>query len=76
MDEDGDVDCTGPFEEKELIKQKYLFEQQFIREHRSLFSETISPDKYLHHPPMQIKLKLTDWTLLCTSSNPGAYQSL
>ena len=60
-DDDGDeddVDDTGLcVDEEALIREKSPYEQPFIRDHRLLFSETLSPDRYLRCPPMRMKLK-------------------
>ena len=61
--DDGDDDLddadTGPdIDENELIAQKTEFERDFILEFRDLFSESLSPNRYLRAPPMRISLKI------------------
>ena len=59
-DDDDDPDSTsvGPnVDEEELIAQKTEFERKFILEFRSLFSETLSRNRYLRAPPMKISIK-------------------
>ena len=58
-DDDGvdDLDSVniGPdIDKNELIEQKTEFEKKFILKHRSLFSESLSPDRYIQAPPMTI----------------------
>ena len=57
--DDGDdyARSCSEVDEEALIRQKSPYEQKFIRAHRSLFSETHNPNRYLHYPPMRIKLK-------------------
>ena len=56
--EDGDVNGAGPsIDEEQLIEEKSTYEKSLIRAHRSLFSETLSPDRYLRCPPMSINLE-------------------
>jgi len=43
-------------EEEEMIKQKSKFEQSFIKQYRSVFSESLSPSKHLKSEPMRIML--------------------
>ena len=61
-DDDGDDDpdsiSVGPdVDEDELIAHKNEFERKFILKHRSLFSESLSHDRYLQAPPMHISIK-------------------
>ena len=61
-DDDGDDDpdsiSVGPDVDKdELIAQKNEFERKFILKHRSLFSESLSHDRYLQAPSMHISIK-------------------
>ena len=37
--------------EEALIRQKSPYKQKFIRDHRSLFSESLKPSRFLHCPP-------------------------
>ena len=56
--EDEGADSTSPkVDEEALIRQKSPYVQKFIRDHKSLFSETLKPSRFLHCPPMKIKLK-------------------
>ena len=49
---------VGPdIDEDELIAQKTEFERKFILKHRSLFSESLSPDRYIRAPLMKISIK-------------------
>merc|ERR1711867_431744 len=60
-DDDDDPDSTsvGPnVDEEELIAQKTEFERKFILEFRSLFSETLSCNRYLRAPPMKISIRI------------------
>ena len=62
---DGGVDdsqCSmfddGPvIDEEALIEEKTKFEKTFIHKFRSLFSESLSPDRFIKAPPMEISLK-------------------
>ena len=57
-DDDPDDADTGPdIDETELIAQKTEFERDFILKFRDLFSESLSPNRYLRAPPMRISLK-------------------
>ena len=57
-DDDPDDADTGPdIDESELIAQKTEFERDFILEFRDLFSESLSPNRYLRAPPIHISLK-------------------
>ena len=51
-DDDGDDNAgsNSKVDEEELIKTKSLYEKQFIRAHRSLFSETLNPKRFMHCP--------------------------
>ena len=56
-DDDPDDADTGPdIDESELIAQKTEFERDFILEFRDLFSESLSPNRYLRARPMLILL--------------------
>ena len=56
-DDDPDDADTGPdIDENKLIAQKTEFELDFILEFRDLFSESLSPNRYLRAPPMRISL--------------------
>ena len=58
IDEEGALDEREitPKEEEEMIKLKSKFEQSFIREYREVFSESLSPIKFLKSEPMKILL--------------------
>merc|ERR1712237_232006 len=57
-DDDPDSCSVSPIvDEEELIAQKTEFEQEFIREFRRLFSETLSHNRHLRAPPMKISIK-------------------
>ena len=59
LDEDGGLDeheATWQ-EEEDLIKSKTDFERAFINEYRCVFSESLSPNKFLNSEPMRIMLK-------------------
>ena len=58
VDEEGGLDEHEPTvqEEEELIKQKSEFEKAFIKEYREVFSESLSPVKFLNAKPMKILL--------------------
>ena len=61
-DDDGDDDPDsvniGPdIDENKLIEQKTEFEKKFILKHRSLCSESLSPDHYIQAPSMKISIK-------------------
>ena len=52
-DEDDDsnyVDFGSDVDEDALIEQKSKFEKKFILKHRSLFSRTLSPTRYIWAP--------------------------
>ena len=57
VDGDDNAGSNSKVDEEELIKTKSPYEQQFIRAYRSLFSETLNPKRYMHCPPMKIRLK-------------------
>ena len=78
-EEDADYDLVGEDEgaesspkvdEESLIRQKSPYEQKFIRDHRSLFSESLKPSRFLHCPPMKIKLKQA----LSSKLDPSLYR--
>ena len=46
-----EADKDSKVDEEELIKTKSRYEQSFIREFRQLFSETLSPSRFLKCPP-------------------------
>ena len=52
-----ETDSDKKVDEEELIKKKSKYEQSFIRDFRQLFSETLSPSRFLKCPPMKIKLR-------------------
>ena len=54
FDGDDNAGSNSKVDEEELIKTKTLYEQKFIREFRSLFSETLNPKRFMKCPPMQI----------------------
>merc|ERR1712237_68328 len=59
-DDDDDPDSCSVsriVDEEELIAQKTEFEQKFICEFQSLFSETLSHNRHLRAPPMKISIK-------------------
>ena len=51
------AESSPKVDEEALIRQKSPYEQKFIRDHRSLFSESLKPSRFLRCPPMKIKLK-------------------
>ena len=51
------VDGGPDVDEDKLIEEKTLFEKTFILKHRSLFSESVSPDRFIRALPMEIGLK-------------------
>ena len=53
-----------------MIRHKSPYEQKFIRDHRSLFSETLKPSRFLCCPPMKIKLKQA----LSSKLDPSLYR--
>ena len=57
VDDLDSVDVGPDIDENELIKQKTEFEKKIIFKHRSLFSETLSPSRYIRAPPMTISIK-------------------
>ena len=57
-DENADMMSVGPdVDEDKLIAEKYEFEKKSILKHRSLFSETLSPNRYIRAPQMTISIK-------------------
>ena len=52
FDGDDNAGSSSKVDEEELIKTKTQYEQKFIREFRSLFSETLNPDRFMKCPPM------------------------
>ena len=59
---DDDSQCSmfddGPaVDEEALIEEKTEYEKTFILKHRSVFSESLSPDRFIKAPPMEISLK-------------------
>ena len=50
VDGDDNAGSNSKVDEEELIKTKSPYEQQFIRAHRSLFSETLNPKSYMLCP--------------------------
>ena len=59
-EEDDDPDCVdvGPdVDENAVIEQKTSFEKKYILKHRSLFSKTLSPNRYLRALAMSINKK-------------------
>ena len=51
VDGDDNAGSKSKVDEEELIKTKSPYEQQFIRAHRSSFSETLNPKRFMHCPP-------------------------
>ena len=48
----------GPeINEEALIEEKTEFEKTFILKHRSIFSESLSPNRFIKAPPMEISLR-------------------
>ena len=48
----------GPYvDEDALIEEKTEFEKTFILKHRSLFSESLSTNRFIKVPPMGISLE-------------------
>ena len=56
-DNDDDIESEAEVNEEELIAGKNEDEREFIQKHRTLFSENLSPDRYLYSKPMRIMLK-------------------
>ena len=57
-DDNSDSAEFGPdIDEDVLIANKTKFERKFILKHRSLFSKSLSPDRYIKAPPMHIAIK-------------------
>ena len=52
FDGDDNARSNSKVDEEELIKTKTPYEQKFIREHRSLLSETLNPKRFMKCPPM------------------------
>ena len=50
-------DDSPDVDEDALIEGKTEYEKTFILKHRSIFSESIKPDKFIRAPPMEISLK-------------------
>ena len=71
-DDDGDDNAgsSSEIDEEALIRQKSPYEEKFIRAHRTLFSETLNPGRFLRCPPMSIKLKQT----LSSKLDPSLYR--
>ena len=59
VDEEGVVDETeiSPEDEEKLIAEKTDLEQSLLCAYRSVFSESLNPNKFLDTPPMHIILK-------------------
>ena len=57
FDGDDNTGSNSKVDEEELIKTKSPYEQKFKREYRSLFSETLNPERFMKCPPMRICLK-------------------
>ena len=76
IDEEGVLDEREitPKEEEEMIKLKSKFEQSFIQEYREVFSERLSPIKFLKSDPMKILLSnvCREWNsrLYCYKPRP------
>ena len=68
--EDEGADSSPKVDEEALIRQKSPYVQKFIRDHKSLFSETLKPSRFLHCPPMKIKLKQA----LSSKLDPSLYK--
>ena len=68
--EDQGAESSPRVDEEALIRQKSPYEQKFIRDHRSLFSETLKPSRFLRCPPMKIKLKQA----LSSKLDPSLYR--
>merc|ERR1712030_250983 len=79
IDEEGALDVKEMTleGEEELIKTKSKFEQTFIRQYRSVFSESLSPSKHLKTEPMKIMLASIrdEWNnrLYCYKPRPIPY---
>ena len=52
FDGDDNAGSGSEVNEEELIKTKTPYEQKFIREFRSLFRETLNPERFMKCPPM------------------------
>ena len=70
FDGDDNAGSNSKVDEEELIKTKTPYEQKFIREFRSLFSETLNPERFMKCPPMQIRLKQA----LSSKLDPSLYR--
>ena len=57
IDECDDADTGPDIDKNKLIAQKTKFERDFILEFRDLFSESLSPNRYLQAPPWHISIK-------------------
>ena len=69
-DDDNENSCSFDtnVDEETLINSKTQYEAEFIRHHRSLFSETLSPDRDLKVDPMKILIQGVK------SNDPHLYQ--
>ena len=48
----------GPdIDEEALIEGKTEYEKTYILKHRSIFSESLKPDRFIKAPPMEINLR-------------------
>ena len=70
FDGDDNAGSSSKVDEEELIKTKTLYEQKLIREHRSLFSKTLNPKRFMKCPPMQICLMQA----LSSNLDPSLYR--
>ena len=70
FDGDDNAGSNSKVDEEELIKTKTPYEQKFIREFRSLFSETLNPKRFMKNPPMWIHLKQA----LSSKLDPSLYR--
>ena len=68
--EDEGAESSPKVDEEALIRQKSPYEQKFIRDHRSLFSESLKPSRFLCCPQMKIKLKQA----LSSKLDPSLYR--
>merc|ERR1712240_189515 len=50
-------DDSPDVDEEALIEEKTEYEKTFIRKFRSIFSESLRPDRFIKAPPMEISLK-------------------
>ena len=53
VDGDDNAGSNSKVDEEELIKTKTPYEQKFIREFRSLFSETLNPKRFMKCVPCE-----------------------